>query len=84
MVPKKCPRCQAPYDEIQIKTFATSLPAEFSGVTDEERIYLFGVLEILRSNDPVFAAGIRRAVDSYQHAKRRDLLDTSRSPKRSQ
>ncbi|MGE5571095.1 MAG: hypothetical protein ACM3S5_18830 [Rhodospirillales bacterium] len=43
----------------------------FDGASETELHYLAGVLEILRDNDPVFAEGIRRAVDSYEFMKRK-------------
>jgi hypothetical protein len=46
-----------------------------ASATPEQHRYLVGVLDILRENDPVFAEGIRRAVDSYEHVKRKAQED---------
>jgi len=50
----------------------------FAGATPEQLRYLAGVLEILRENDPILAEGIRRAVDSHEHMKRKASEEAAR------
>jgi len=81
--PKKCPRCQYPYHISEQPPALTGDPDPLARATPEQKRYLVGVLAILRENDPVFAEGIRRAVDSFEHLKRKDLEEGNAPRKRS-
>lgn len=84
MPPRKCPRCQAPYEPgLAEPTLETETASPFAEATPEQVRYLVGVLAILRENDPVFAEGIRRAVDSFEHLKRKDDEEGRTARKRS-
>ncbi|MCC6591623.1 MAG: hypothetical protein IT168_33360 [Bryobacterales bacterium] len=68
--PKRCPRCQHLYSPTVERSGETEKVDPFAEATPEQIRYLVGVLEILKSNDPVFAEGIRRAVDSFTRTAR--------------
>lgn len=74
--PIKCPRCQAPYKPGLERDAGRETIDPFAGATPEQLRYLVGVLAILQENDPVFAEGIRRAVDSWEHITRKSSTQT--------
>jgi hypothetical protein len=69
--PKKCPRCQHPYKPTLEKPAEFEKTNPFARATPDQIHYLEGVLEILRENDPILAGGIKRAVDTHRHIRRK-------------